>query len=122
MEVIAWEKLSDYIGKQLPAVIPIIGQLRLALAVGRNARTLSLRIPYSGELATLVSPYREVAYDISSVEGKRVLELATSSPDLFHAFYLFAVLVAEHIEERGDEVLNAVRRAQTDVGHGRVKR
>jgi len=122
MEVIGWEHLSDYIRKQLPAVIPITGRHRLSLAVGKNARTLSLRIPYSGRLEPLVSPYREVAYEITSVDGKRILELQTSSVDLYHAFYLFAALVAEHIEERGDEVLNAIRRAQHVFGQLLTKR
>lgn len=122
MEAISWERLSDYIGRQLPAVIPITGKHGLSLVVGKNARTISLRIPYTGERTGLVSPYREVAYEIASVEGKPVLELVTSSPDLFHAFYLFAVLVAEHIEERGDEVLDAIRRAQHVFGQLLVKR
>src|SRR5688572_22621181 len=122
MEVISWEKLSDYIGKQLPAVIPIAGKHRLSLAVGKDARTLSLRIPYSGDVSDLVSPYREVAYEITAVEGRRVLELLTATPDLFHGFYLFAVLVVEHVEERGDDVLNAIRRAQHVFGQLLVKR
>lgn len=122
MEVIGWENLSDYIGKQLAAVIPIAGRHRLAFVVGKNARTLSLRIPYAGTLASLVSPYREVAYEITSVEGRRILELRTSTPELYHAFYLFAALVAEHIEERGDDVLNAIRRAQQVFGQLLTKR
>jgi len=83
MEVIAWDKLSDYIGKQLPAVIPIAGKKRLSIAVGKSARTLSLRIPYDGEDAGLASPYRELTYEITAVEGRRVLELATAAPELF---------------------------------------
>lgn len=122
MQVIAWEKVADYIVKQLPAVIPIAGTQRLSLAIGKDARTLSLRIPYSGEIAGLTSPYREVAYEIALVDGKRVLELTTASPELFHGFYLFAALVVEHIEERGDEVLNAIRRAQHVLGQLLVKR
>lgn len=122
MEVIAWEKLSDYIRKQLPAVIPIAGKKRLSIAVGKGARTLSLRIPYDGESAGPASPYRELTYEVTSVEGKRVLELATFAPELFHGFYLFAVLVAEHIEERGEDVLNAVRRAQHIFGQLLLKR
>jgi len=122
MEVIAWDKLSDYIGKQLPAVIPIAGKKRLSIAVGKSARTLSLRIPYDGEDAGLASPYRELTYEITAVEGRRVLELATAAPELFHGFYLFAVLVAEHMEERGEEVLNAVRRAQQTFGQLLLKR
>lgn len=122
MEVIAWDKLSDYIGKQLPAVIPIAGKRKLSIAVGKGARTLSLRIPHEGKDAGLASPYRELTYEITTVDGKRVLELATSAPELFHGFYLFAVLVAEHIEERGEEVLNAIRRAQQTFGQLLFKR
>lgn len=122
MEVIAWDKLSDYIGKQLPAVIPIAGKRRLSIAVGKSASTLSLRIPYDGENVGLASPYRELTYEIAAVEGQRVLELTTSSPELFHGFYLFAVLIAEHIEEHGEEILAAVRRAQQTFGQLLLRR
>src|SRR5512135_1087339 len=106
MEIIAWEKLSDYIGRRLPAVIPIPGKHRLAMVVGRNASSLSIRIPVGEDVMAPVSPYREVAYAIAAVDRQRVLELTTSTPELFHAFYLFSALLAEHIEDRGDHVLN----------------
>lgn len=122
MEIIAWEKLSDYIGKRLPAVLPVAGKHRLALVVGKDAGSLGLRIPVSASVIAPVSPYREVAYAIAFVERTRVLELTTSSPELFHGFYLFAALVIEHIEERGDEVLNAIKRAQHVLGQLLIKR
>lgn len=48
--------------------------------------------------------------------------MITTSPELFHGFYLFAALVTERIEERGDDVLNAIRRAQHVLGQLLIKR
>lgn len=108
MEIISWDNLNDYVNKRLAALLPVKSSRQASLFVGHDATTLGLRIPAGAEDTFEPSPYREITIELKLIDGNRVVELSTSSAELFRKFYLFSIDIVELLERTKISVPQAI--------------
>lgn len=108
MEIISWDHLNDYVTKGLPALLPVKSSRQASLFLGYGATPLGLRIPAGAADTFEPSPYREITIELQVIDGSRVVQLSTSSSDLFRKFYLFSIDILELLERAPISIPQAI--------------
>src|SRR5581483_5750212 len=99
MRYLSWESVSDYLARDLEATLPLSAGSRLSVVVGPRKRYLALRIPLDKAEPDLVrSPFKELSFELRTIQNQAVLEITTATSDLFQSFCIFSAGVAELVE------------------------
>lgn len=109
---LSWQAFQTFFlepGK--PKAIRLKGKVAATLFVSELGRSMGLRLPAANGVAALRSPMRQLSIEVRGNGKTATLELSTGARALYKEFFLFALDVADAVQQTDVKVAEAVENA-----------
>jgi len=104
------EGFAEYLAADVPVVLPIPGDPRVALFIDPTHHRIGLHSPSNADEAAISNTLEHVVTRFVNVDGARSLEVECASPQLFSDIYPMLCAIADRIQLDGDPATDAVER------------
>jgi len=107
MEILSWDRLSTYLGRAVPTLMPMGGTRHVQIGFDPDGARLFIRVPVDPGAAVPPSPFAEIAVEQKVVTGSSVLEISVDSSHLFTEFHRLGGLFTEELERENQTPIDA---------------